>query len=242
MLVGPTQPTGCSPDRGLCPSAVQFLTIVRLLPLLVVWILAVISPGPDFLVTVQQATSRSRRHGILAGLGVSTAILLWATASMLGLSMVLARISWLYDTVRMAGAAYLVYLGVRTLWAARRNPYAAEAGPAPEEVPGRETTTGRPGGLARAWRLGFLTNIGNPKAVVFFGSLLGALLPADTGVTLRVVVVVGLAVTAASWFTVVAALFGLPPIVNLYRRGRRWIDRITGVIFIALGGRLALER
>lgn len=207
--------------------------MIGLLPVIGVWLIALASPGPDFLVTVRYATSRSRRHGILVGLGVSTAMLVWATGSMLGLSVLFARLSWLYDTVRLAGAAYLVYLGIRTLWSTRRRAVPDPAAPSPGP---------RADGLARAWRAGFLTNIGNPKAAAFFGSLFGALLPAGMSPGLRIVLVAIIVGAGAGWYTVVSVLFGLPLVARGYRRARRWIDRVMAAVFIALGGRLALDR
>ena len=210
-----------------------------LLPLVGVWLLGVISPGPDFLVTVQYASARSRRHGIAVGLGVSCAILVWSVGSLLGLAVLLAQVSWLYDVVRYAGSGYLVYLGVRALWASRRREPAANAGTGDDRVdagPDRH-----PGGLLRAWRVGFLTNIGNPKAAVFFTSLFGALLPASAGLGLRGVAVALMVTIACCWFTAVAVLFGLAPVARAYRRAHRWIDRATGTVLVALGLRLALE-
>ena len=208
--------------------------MLALLPLLGVWLLAVMTPGPDFLVVVQHATGRSRRHGIAAGTGIACGIVVWASGSMLGLSVLLARLSWMYDIVRFAGAAYLVYLGVRTLWSTWRRREAPDAPP---------VRTVRPeGGAWRAWRVGFLTNIGNPKAAAFFGSLLGAFLPAHTGPPLRVVVVAVMVGVTFAWYTAVAALFGLAPVARVYRRARRWIDRVMAAVLIALGARLAIDR
>jgi threonine efflux protein len=203
--------------------------VLVLLPVLGVWLLAVLSPGPDFLVIVQYATSRSRRHGIVAGLGVISAMTVWATGSLVGLSVLFARLSWLYDMVRLAGAAYLIYLGLRMLLAKSSH----GASPAVRQ-PGNR--------LWRAWRDGFLTNLGNPKAAAFFGSLLGALMPAHAGVGLKVAVVPLIVGMAAGWYTIVATLFGLAPVARVYRRARRWIDRVMAALLIALGGRLAVDR
>ncbi len=207
--------------------------MLRLLPLFVVWLVVVLSPGPDFLVTVQQATSRSRRHGILAGLGVCGGLVIWSTGAMVGLSVLFARLSWLYDVVRYAGAAYLVYLGVRTFWSNRRSDGGTQPVPEPPT---------RPGGMWRAWRTGFLTDIGNPKPAAFFSSLFGALLPAGTGPAGRIAVVAGIVGLAAAWYVSVAVLFGLGPVATLYRRARRWIERVMAALLIAFGGRLALDR
>jgi threonine/homoserine/homoserine lactone efflux protein len=205
--------------------------VLRLLPLFGVWLIVVVSPGPDFLVTVHQATTRSRRHGILTGLGVCSGLVIWSAGSMVGLSVLFARLSWLYDIVRYAGAAYLLYLGVRTLWSTRGRRPAADPAPAPA-----------PGGLVRAWWTGFLTDVGNPKAAAFFGSLFGALLPAGTGPAARIAVVAGIVGLATVWYVLVAVLFGLGPVARVYRRARRWIDRVVAAVLIALGGRLALDR
>lgn len=226
--------------------------MIRVLPLLGVWVLAVMSPGPDFLVTVRYATGRSRRHGIVVGLGVCSALTIWAAGSALGLAVLLARLSWLYDLIRYAGAAYLLYLGVRILWADRHAGSGADgaaadgvaadgaaAGTAPDAGVGPDPL--RPAGLWPAWRAGFLTNIGNPKAAVFFGSLFGALMPAHAGAGLRLFTVAAMLAVAGGWFSLVAVLFGLDVVARGYRRMRRWIDRAMAAVLVALGGRLALE-
>ncbi|MFL6074503.1 MAG: LysE family translocator [Mycobacteriales bacterium] len=212
--------------------------MVTLLPLLGVWMLSVLTPGPDFVVIVQYATSRSRRHGALVAIGSCGSILLWATGSMLGLSVLLTRLSWLYEIVRLAGAAYLVYLGARTLWSSRRAARRdADAAPATDgTAPALDTR------LFRAWRVGFLTNAANPKAVAFFGSLFGALLPHDLSAGMRATVIAAIVAMPLVWYLTVAALFGSAPVARLYRRVRRWIDRVTATVLILLGGRLALDR
>jgi threonine/homoserine/homoserine lactone efflux protein len=86
-----------------------------------------------------------------------------------------------------------------------------------------------------------LTNIGNPKAAVFFGSLFTALLPAHPSVWLQGGVVVVMLGMASAWFTAVACLFSLPAIARGYRRLRRAIDAVTGCVFLMLAGRLAAD-
>src|SRR5690242_2808915 len=174
--------------------------------------LSVLTPGPDFVVIVQYATSRSRRHGALVALGSCTSILLWAAGSMLGLSVLLTRLSWLYETVRLAGAAYLVYLGARTLWSTRH------AGRRDAEQPAADPVRQEPTPLFRAWRAGFLTNAANPKAVAFFGSLFGALLPHDLSAGMRAAVLAAIVAMPLCWYLTVATMFGSAPVVRVYRR------------------------
>jgi RhtB (resistance to homoserine/threonine) family protein len=205
--------------------------VTELLPLLAAWTLALLSPGPDFVVTVRYSTARSRRDGALVGLGVCSAIAIWAGTSMFGLVAVLSQISWLYDTVRLAGALYLVYLGVQSLLSARKR----------QEVPAAPVEEVAERSAWRIWRVGFLTNIGNPKAAIFFGSLFSALLPAHTSVWLEVTALALMLTLAIGWFSSVAFLFSLSPVTRAYRKVKRGVDAVTGFIFIALAGRLATE-
>ncbi|MEU6572817.1 LysE family transporter [Streptomyces sp. NPDC046805] len=207
---------------------------MQLSPLVGVWAVVLASPGPDVLVTAQYATGRSRRDGLLVGLGVTSAIGIWAGASLFGLSVLLARVSWLYDTVRLAGAAYLACLGVRALLAVRRE------GRTRNEAEDAAPMTGERSVWA-VWRVGFLTNIGNPKAAVFFGSLFTAFLPPHPGVGLDAAVIAVMLLMATAWFTAVACLFSLSRVARGYRRAKRWIDTATGCLFVALAGRLATE-
>ncbi len=208
-------------------------SVLQLLPFAGVWAVVLISPGPDVLATARYATARSRRDGVLVGLGVTSAIGAWAAASMFGLSVLLARLGWLYDTVRLAGAAYLAYLGVRMLLALRRG-----GADETEQAPGVADAARSPWSV---WRVGFLTNIGNPKAAVFFGSLFTAFLPPHAALWLQVGVIVLMLLTAMAWFSFVACLFSLAAVARAYRRARRGIDAVTGCLFVAVAGRLATE-
>ena len=201
----------------------------RLMVLVGVWVLAVISPGPGFAATVQYATARSRRDGVLVALGITSALSIWIIGSMVGLGLLLARMSWLVEIIRAIGALYLVYLGIRTILYAHHP--ASLASSKPVAMPGFSV-----------WRVGFLTNIGNPKAVAFFSSLFVVLLPANPPLWVQAASVVLMLMVAACWFCIVACLFSLGPVTSTYRRAKRWIEYITGGIFVALGIRLAVER
>jgi threonine efflux protein len=207
--------------------------VLQLVPLVVAWTFALVSPGPDFVVTVRYATTRSRREGALVGLGVASAIAIWASMSMFGLVAVLAKVSWLYESIRLAGALYLAYLGIGALLAARAKGRKAHN----EEATRPEADTG----WWRAWRVGFLTNIGNPKAAVFFGSLFSALLPAHPDLWVQVTVVALMPAMTVGWYTVVALMFSLPSVTRAYRKIKRVVDAVTGCIFVALAGRLVTE-
>lgn len=194
-----------------------------------IWAITIMSPGPDFVVTIRYATAGSRRHGVMAALGVAAGCTVWAVGSLLGLSVLLSEIRWLYDLVRLVGALYLVYLGVRTILGAKRPLVVQPDG------------TARLSGLS-ALRAGFLTNLSNPKAVAFFGSLFAVLFPVHAPVWVHGAILLVLFSIAAAWFSGVAWAFTLAPVASAYRKAKKWIDYVTGGVFILLGVRLATSR
>ncbi|MBC8092529.1 MAG: LysE family translocator, partial [Pseudonocardia sp.] len=149
--------------------------------------------------------------------------------AVLGLSVLLARSPEALTAVRLVGAAYLVYLGVRTIWSARRS-----------AVPTSAPTSIEPDPRA-AFVHGFLTNLLNPKAVLFFAAILPQFVVADAPVTAQIAALgaVDVVIGVLLWPLVVAfgvrlgALLGRPAV----RRG--W-DRVTGGVFVGLGGALAV--
>ncbi|MBO0793445.1 MAG: LysE family transporter [Ktedonobacteraceae bacterium] len=194
-----------------------------------VWILFLISPGPDFAATVQYATTRSRRDGMLVALGITSAFSLWIIGSIVGLGALFVRMSWLVEIIRTVGACYLVYLGAKTIVSAHRPISLTSSQPAPTPS-------------FAVWRVGFLTNISNPKVGVFFSSLFVVILPSHPPIWIQVASVILMLVIAVSWFCLVACVFSLGAMRKAYRRAKRWLDYIAGGIFITLGIRLALEK
>ncbi|HEY2206087.1 MAG TPA: LysE family transporter [Pseudonocardia sp.] len=216
------------------------------LPLLLAWAVAVVSPGPDFLAVLRTSAGGSRRAGVLVACGVVTGIACWAVAALAGLTALLARYEHLYLALRLAGAAFLIVYGLTTLRSAwRRAPEAAEPPEAAERPERMARRSARPAGSApagagwRGWRLGLLTNLSNPKAVIFFGALFAGLLPPSASTAARVEVLLAMLAVALGWFTAVAALASVPAATAAYRRGRRVLDLVTGGLFVAVGGALA---
>lgn len=206
-----------------------------------VWILALMSPGPDFLAVSHASVARGRRDAILVGLGVSAALAVWVTAGLVGLTMLLVRVQPVYEAVKLAGAAYLGFLAFLLIRSARHRTAATkttgQAAPdtAAQAAPAASTSFSR--SALAAFRAGFLTNLGNPKAAVFFSSIFAALLPAHVAWSGRVLAGGTMLAMAAAWFTVIACLFSAARVSAAYARARRAVDAITGALF----GALALE-
>jgi threonine efflux protein len=81
-----------------------------------VWFFMVTIPGPNFLVVTRFSMSDSRKSGLLIALGMSTGAGVWATASLIGLSVLFNRAAWLYETIRFMGGLYLLWIGIKTIW------------------------------------------------------------------------------------------------------------------------------
>nr|MDQ3397967.1 LysE family transporter [Deinococcota bacterium] len=135
-----------------------------LVSIMAVHAIAMISPGPNFFIVTQTAISHSRRNGVFVAFGIACAAALWSSAALLGLNLLFERASWLYQGVRVLGGAYLLYLGVQS-WHYASHPLAVTA---------KVLVT--PSGW-QSFRTGFITNLTNPKSVVFFGGMFAALLP-----------------------------------------------------------------
>ena len=206
----------------------SFLTIVG------VWTITVISPGPNFLATAHTAAAASRRDGLLVAAGVALGTLLWATVSLLGLGVLFQTAGWLYQVVKFVGAAYLITVGLRMMIAAWRNRTAA-GGSGGRRAPGLPTV-GR-----RAFRLGLLTDLSNPKAAAFFTSLFAVAVPPQAPLWFLALIVTAVVTLAGGWYATAACLVSLGPVARIYRRGQRAITGLTGLVFTTLGLRLALS-
>lgn len=193
-----------------------------------VMLLACVSPGPDF-VAVSSAALVDRRTGVLTALGVSLGCVLWATLAVFGLGVLLTKIGWLYSAVRLVGAAYLMWLGGKTLLSARHA--------------GAEIKVERANHDHRdAFRRGLLVNVANPKAAAFFGSLFVTVLPHDAPGWVHVATVLVVAVVSGGWFTFLAWMFSAGSIRAVYSRIRRAADAVMGAALMGLGAKLAIER
>ncbi|HEX6467544.1 MAG TPA: LysE family translocator [Streptosporangiaceae bacterium] len=190
--------------------------------------LVTITPGLDTVLVLRTTVSSGRRAGYLAGTGVATGCLLWAVASAAGLTAVLAASRVAFDALRLAGAGYLLWLGVRALWGARR-----VAG-APADVPQPAM------GVRAAFRQGLTTNLLNPKVGVFYMSLVPQFLPHHASVFWTSLLFAAIHdVEGLAWFAFIVLTAGAARRVLTRPSAVRTLQRLTGIAFIGFGIRLA---
>src|SRR5579859_1171259 len=187
-----------------------------------------------------------RRSGWVTACGTLSGLSVWAVAAALGLSALLQASHVAYDVLRFCGAAYLIWLGATSLGAHRRR-CARAARPAPEPGTSRPATEpaapgGCPASPGRAYLNGVLSNLLNPKISVFFMAFLPAFVPAGGSTP-------GFSLVLGAWFIAETGLW-LAVVAWLADRGvrwlrrpavQRWMERVTGVVLIGFGLRLATE-
>jgi threonine/homoserine/homoserine lactone efflux protein len=200
---------------------------------LAVSVVMIVTPGPDTALTVKNALLGARRGGIFTAAGVATGQAIWAVFAGIGITALLEGAQPAYLALRIAGASYLVYLGLQALLGAvRRRPAGADA-----SRPG-----GRRIGSAAAYRQGLVSDLANPKMVVFFVSLL----PQFTGgaPSLAACLLLGLVFCSMTfvWLTGYAITVAKAGAVLRRPRIRRLVDAVTGLVLVAFGIRLASER
>ncbi|AJE43143.1 LysE family translocator [Streptomyces nodosus] len=200
---------------------IQFLAAAGVLAVLTV------VPGPDMAVVTKRAVSSGWRDGLRTVGGITAGLLVWGVLAVAGLAAVLAASATAYTVVKLVGAAYLVFLGVQTLLRSRRTAAVTEATAAAAPV-------GNP------WRTGLVSNLFNPKMAVFYTGLLPTLAPSGlsphTGMALLVLVH---AVLTAGWLGGYALLLAKARAVFEKPAVRRGMDRVTGVVLIGFGLKVA---
>ena len=199
--------------------------------------LVILAPGPDFMLVMRNPVRGGRRAGWVTGCGTLSGLTVWALAAALGLSALLRVSHVAYDVLRFCGAAYLIWLGATSLISFRRK-RTDRAGPA-VDVAALGQAPVRP---ARAYLNGMLSNLLNPKISVFFMAFLPAFVPAGASTS-------QFSLALGAWFIAETGLW-LAVVAWLADRGvrwlrrpavQRWLERITGIVLIGFGLRLATE-
>ena len=204
-------------------------SILVLFSILGALLIGAISPGPSFVLVSRIAVASSRRDGLAAAMGMGIGGAIFGALALAGLSAILIQVDWLYLILKLAGGAYLIYLGIR-LWRGAADPIDI-SGPA------------APGNMSRFRPLSFalITQISNPKTAVVYGSIFAALLPASPPFWLLMTLPPLIFVVETSWYAFVAVAFSAKRMRSAYLGSRIWIDRVAGAVMGALGARLILE-
>jgi RhtB (resistance to homoserine/threonine) family protein len=197
--------------------------------------LVIVTPGPDMALVTRNVLVHGRQAALLTALGIEAGLLVWTGASLLGIAALLAASALAFTAVKLAGAAYLVFLGIRTLLSLRGP---REARHQQAVIPG--TRSRLPAGLA--FQQGLLSNLLNPKIAVFFTSLIPQFVTPGPTATLRSMLLAGIfMVMGLAWLTSYAVFADTARSLLQRRPVKRLLDAVSGMVLVGLGVRLAVE-
>ena len=204
----------------------------ELASLMAIFFFAIISPGADLAMVIRQALTQGRREAIITSFGIGSALLLHVTYTVLGLGLIISKSVYLFNIVKWCGVAYLVYIGFKAL----------RAGTTKIDVDLQSGKTLKRQSFVKAYSLGFAANALNPKAVFFFLSIFSTVVSIHTPAEIKLGYGLIMATALISWFVGVSLFMTTPHMQAAFTRASKWIDRSSGLVFIALGLKLATEK
>ncbi|MEH6402408.1 MAG: LysE family transporter [Sneathiella sp.] len=193
-------------------------------------ILAVVSPGPDFAMTLRNSLVYGRRAGLVTSAGIAAGISVHILYSILGFSVILVEAVWLLDVIRYLGAGYLVWLGCQPFLKRR----------SVNEVSREQVVVAKAPTLMSAFRTGFLCNALNPKTTLFFVALFSQVVHPETPLIGQLGFGLFIALAHLVWFAFVATALTHKTLKEMFDKARGGIEKGIGVCLVALGIRLAL--
>ncbi|ESJ25402.1 MULTISPECIES: LysE family translocator [Cupriavidus] len=197
-----------------------------------------VTPGPDTAYIVGRSVAQGRAAGVMSSLGVSAGCCVHALATAFGLTAVLAASPVAFTVIKYAGGAYLAWLGLKLLWSSWRRPASGAQATVQAAAADRR-------GLRALFMQGFLTNVLNPKVILFFVSFIPQFVDPRAGQQTLAFLALGAIMVAMStvWTVAVAWMAGtLTRRAGQAPRLKCWLDRVIGVAFIGLGARLAMTQ
>lgn len=200
--------------------------VVSLAALLGALTIGIMSPGPSFVLVARTAIAGSRSAGLAAAAGMGLGGVVFAVLGLLGLHAVLSTVPWLYLVLKLAGGAYLLYLGI-CMWRGARQPLVI-AEPARPVV----------GTSGRYFLIALGAQLSNPKTAVVYGSIFAALLPRDLPLLIALALPVVIFIIETGWYAIVALALSSSSPRAAYLRAKTAVDRAAGGVLGLLGLKL----
>jgi threonine/homoserine/homoserine lactone efflux protein len=197
-------------------------------------LMLIVTPGPDTALIIRNALRAGARAANLSALGIGVGSSVWAAASVLGVAFLLESSDLAFTVFKFAGAAYLVYLGLRSLAGTFRPPVDPALEPAPIQTTRLDSPT--------AFAQGLLNNLLNPKAGAIFVTVMPQFVQPHDPVIRLVLMVACYDAMVVAWLCIYGLVLSRARTSHLGTRVRKGLERVTGAVMIGLGVRLALER
>lgn len=192
---------------------------------------AIASPGPDFAVIIKQSIKFGQRNAIFTSIGIGSAILVHVAYSALGVGILIKQSPMLFDILKYLCAAYLAYIGFKAL----------QAQPAVISEHVDASKSGQHQAITCSFRLGFITNVLNPKATLFFLSIFSVVVSQQTPNVWLVIYALYLSLATALWFCMVSVVFSKDVVRNKFLAMGHYFDRAMGIVLILLAIKVAFS-
>jgi len=202
---------------------VTYLSLLGLI--FVLHLMAVSSPGPDFLLVLKNSIQYGKKAGIYLSIGIALGVSIHIIYSLTGVALLLKENPSIFKFVKTLGALYIIYLGIRSLTQSHLR----------VEIENESIEKENKWEPFKFIKMGFLTNVLNPKASLFFLSIFSVVLPPDLPYYFIILIILMMLLTNFLWFYLVASLFTRPFFIRYYNKYEKYISKVFGIILIALG-------
>lgn len=197
------------------------------LTIAMIWGMAVITPGPNFFITIHTSVAAEQNISLFSVIGIIVGTFIWSLSGFLGISLLFKTVPVLYFYLKLIGGIYLIYIGFNFILK-KRDHYNSQ------KV--REYSA------LNCFRLGILTNLLNPKTAIFMTSLFAATIPQSATFAQGTFCVFMICSISAIWYSIVALIFRHNFIKQLYYKQKHIVEKIAGTIFIGFGVKLVISK
>jgi threonine/homoserine/homoserine lactone efflux protein len=196
------------------------------LSVVLIHLLAAMSPGPSFVVCLRTAASEGFGTAVALSFGFGAGAALWAAGAMAGLALLFELVPVVFVGLKIVGGLFLLYVAYM-MWRHAPTPMVDSSDTAPRSA-------------WSAFRFGFLTFATNPKPAVFYGAVFVGLVPTDATWPARIALLLAIFANETLWYITVSRVFSFPKARAAYARAKTWVDRIFGAMIAAFGLKIAL--
>jgi len=209
-------------DFGILPYLSTIITVC------VISIFMAISPGADFAIVVRNSILHSREKGLYTSVGITLAIWVHVSYSIAGLAIIISQSIILFSIIKYIGAAYLIYIGWKTFVSVSKE----------EEI---VTNNRKTISNFTAFKIGFITNVLNPKTTIFFLSIFTQVISIETPIYIQIIYGAIISLAHLIWFTLVTVLLTQETVLQKFNYYKKIIERVIGTILMGFGLKVAIS-
>lgn len=188
-------------------------------------------PGPDFAMVTKNTILHSRRSGLLTSLGIGSAVLIHISYCALGLAVVISHSVWLFNIIKYIGAGYLIYLGIKTFLSKQ-----------PEKVISQKHNKKSEISDWKSYQQGFLCNLLNPKATLFFLALFTMIIKPETSSAWMAIYALEMVFITIAWFCILTIILSHPYVADILNKSEKYVAKLLGVFLTGFGVALILVK